>query len=588
MESSSTGITRRSFVAAALGAALASSAAGGLAMAADDHSTPDGHIIVHKYLEDGDTTKLSDNPDASEQGMKPAREATRVPLAGVTFAARRVYSAAEQQASVANGVKPTTFVDHVTYSDGETYYASKLGENRSDQSADFSKFAFSTEDGWFEATTDESGKADIALGQVKGSFVLVENESTSTAAGSVTLIEPCVVNVPMTDADGNLVYTVTASPKNKEPDRQKKIELRDNDGASSHLSDEATYAKGDTVDYVVDYEAPANVDNITSVVFVDQIDEHLTYVGSTAAVSSSPDFATSAADVTFATPGDFAVDYTGNTLTVTLEGSAIKSKLIDAGLMGRDLTGAVVGASGGSDDKTKRTRQLRLSFRCLLNASGDDEAAAGDYPNTCKVQLRNGSSVTHEVETNDTHVYNLKVTVNKKDPDGKPLGGAKFGIADTLEHAKANPPVLLSESMAGETGSTASMNDDGGTCTWDGTDTGVTADDGTLTFAGLPFRLRGDGSALTTYWVREIEAPDGYGIVEEPVRVDIGDLDSVRAANFALSVDVTDSPKGWLPNTGGVKSYAAVVGGAAVVAAGVGAAAAARRHAARQDDGAQS
>ncbi|MEE8715617.1 MAG: prealbumin-like fold domain-containing protein [Coriobacteriales bacterium] len=175
----------------------------------------------------------------------------------------------------------------------------------------------------------------------------------------------------------------------------------------------------------------------------------------------------------------------------------------------------------------------------------------------------------------------VKVTVNKKDPGGKPLAGVKFGIADTYEHAKANPPKFLSETMNGS--GTDSMNGDGGHATWELTDTATTGDDGTCTFTGLPFSLT-DGA---DYWLREITAPDGYGIVDEPVHVHVGDLEEAKTANYSYSVEVTDSPTGFLPNTGGVRSYAAIAAGAAVVAAGVGGAAVVRhrRAGAREDDG---
>lgn len=546
-------MTRRSFVAG-MGAVAAAASARRLAgprlsHASEAHELPDGHIVVSKSL------------------VPYGGEGEPAPLAGVVFAARRIYSEAERAAMAANDASVAgRFAASAAYKDGETYSASAIGAHLPDVAGSFSGFMFLEGDAWLEAATGEDGRADISTGQSFGTFILVEDAASSAAAGSVTLIEPCVVNLPAADEEGRALYTVEARPKNRELGRGKAIELE-----GGELAAAASLPKGAAVRYAVDGELPFNVDGLVSYVIRDEVDPRLE-IARVLSLACSTGYAGGAAStdeevVEFVEDtgggGDYTASWSGQELTVSLKAGSIRSKVIAPGLMTDRLV---------DGDKSLRTSTVRLRFECALRGAGASEAAAGDYPNTATVSLVNGSGTSYEAETGEAHVYNVKIQVNKRSPAGAPLAGAVFGIADSLEHARANPALFLSETMDGQGGAVGP---------WAGDDTATTGADGSCVFSGLPFDL--DEGA--DYWVRELSAPAGYGIVAEPIRVHVGGLDESRAAGFAYAVEVTDSPAGFLPTTGGVRSYAGIAAGAALAAGGAAAAVAAgRRGGARAGD----
>lgn len=546
-------MTRRSFIAG-MGAAAAAASASRLprprrALASDDHRLPDGHIVVLKRL------------SPASGGGEPA------PLAGVLFAARRIYSEAERRAAIANDpAAASQFVASATFTDGETYTASELGGHLPDVAGSFSGFMFREGDAWIQAATGEDGRADICTGQSFGAFILIEDAASSSAAGSVTLIEPCVVNLPSVDEQGRALYTVEAHPKNRELGRLKSIELDDGSLASA-----VSMAKGDAVRYVVDGQLPFNVDGLASYVIWDKVDPRLDFkrvlsltcsAGFADGASSSDEAVVAFAQDTGDGRGDYTALWSNQELTVALKADSIRAKVINPGLMTDQLV---------DGDKAVRTSTVRLRFECVLRNEGASEAASGDYPNTATVRLMSGSGTTYEAQTDETHAYNVKIEVHKRSPAGAALAGAVFGIADSLEHARAEPPLFLSETMDGQ----------GAAPLWVGEDTATTGADGLCAFTGLPFDLE----AGADYWVREISAPSGYGIVAEPIKVHVGGLDESREAGFSYAVEVTDSPAGFLPTTGGVRSYAGIAAGSAVAAAGVAAAIATGRRRRAEEEG---
>ncbi|MEJ6489726.1 SpaH/EbpB family LPXTG-anchored major pilin [Leucobacter sp. USCH14] len=228
----------------------------------------------------------------------------------------------------------------------------------------------------------------------------------------------------------------------------------------------------------------------------------------------------SIADVTYA--GAALVE--GTDYTVEVQGQTVALSLTATGIA------RVAGDSG---------RQLSYVIHTKVNDLGDDGVISNDVQ-----YFTNLNDIENQIDSDPAVSEFGSIRIDKADGSNqKALAGAKFSVYASEADARAK-----TNALANDAGETVFVTDDNGS---------------TL----IPSLATDSATHQRDYWIAEIEAPAGYVLLADPVKV------TVKTAGTATpTVQVVENQKTILPNlpiTGGVGTAMLTVAGLLVLGGAV-------------------
>ncbi len=305
---------------------------------------------------------------------------------------------------------------------------------------------------------------------------------TETKAGNFPSA-PFLVSLPYTDdtTDNTWNYNAVARPKGSEVGLQKLI----HDAKGSYYNTEVydghmdTVANGDKVQYRISTSIPAYTEVFfengknPKFVLTDTIAKGLTLKDTTISLEQPASGQLTAVKLTNGT------DYT-QTITTDKDGCTI-------------LTISLKGTYLGASDH--QNRELILAYECEVN----DDASLADEGNENTVTLDYSYDPKDPDETKTKEdkdkVYTFGIEIEKFDGDSdsekKKLQGAKFAIYKESSKDAGEEDALSHDPCR---------------------DVAVTDENGMIEFRGLD---------AGTYYLKEVQAPDHYSLLVNPIKVEI-------------------------------------------------------------------
>lgn len=255
------------------------------------------------------------------------------------------------------------------------------------------------------------------------------------------------------------------------------------------------------------------------------------------------------------------------TLTVTIGGQPL-TKDVDYTVTFKGVDGQtedfildIAMLDGDGNAKYTFDADIEITYSAVVN----ENAIATVEKNNAKLEYSNdpNSDTTGEKE-DEEYVYSAKIQINKTDDKNQPLGGAKFVLRREAEGSTTENPVYEYYKYTEATDSTPAKVE------WvsDQADAMVvtTDEDGHAAFNGLK---------TGTYELVETEAPDGYNLLDKPVKVEVTaidepkDEDDVNSVNLTLEADVVNNAGTLLPSTGGIGTTIFYIVGGVLLAGAV-------------------
>lgn len=373
--------------------------------------------------------------------------------------------------------------------------------------ADLTGQSQTTADGTGETRKGEATFSNLELGY----YLVVETKTPSKYVAS----KPFFVSIPetVTTADGSTWnYNVSVSPKNQGiPDTDK-------------VPNKKTVGVGDKVTYTITGPTVPNYD--------EAYDETTLKYEITDTLSTGLTFAKDKADLKVYTTDvnsplvededyTFSYDSATNKITISLNSSKIR------------------GFNG---------KAIHVKYTVTVN----ENAVVGfaGTINKAKVEYTNNPDGSTNGSEKEVKVYSFKIKINKKNDNGSPLAGAKFGL-----YRDAACTDKIAEATSG--------------------------DDGAINF--------GDAAKLVagTYYLKELQAPSGYSALTSVVKVIISTAtpndNTVYDFKYSMneeekkdvnrdgviSLDITNNKGFNLPATGGMGTYLFTIGGLVIMAGAV-------------------
>lgn len=331
-------------------------------------------------------------------------------------------------------------------------------------------------------------------------------QETAPAANAVPLA-PFLVSVPMTSPAGDdWMYDINVYPKNSITT------------ASKTVDDAAAVKVGDAVTYTITGDIPN--DKIIDVYrVVDQLSQDLNHVSTAVRLTNDAELVAGTDYVLTAVDNKIVVDFT----------EAGRVKLV-----------------------ANNQEQVVVTINTTVRVAGEILNSATIFPSSTSLTTLPGKPggpiVTPPVETKWGGF-----TLQKQDAKGASLTGAGFAIYASLADVASDTRIKIN-----------------------GDEDGVYEVDaqGILTIDGLRYSAYADGADVAedhvdhrTYYVVEVQAPDGYELLAAPMPVIV---DSAPGAHVVPVTNVPSNGGAELPLTGGTGTYAFLAGGALLIAGAVG------------------
>ena len=342
--------------------------------------------------------------------------------------------------------------------------------------------------------TDDNGVATVS-NLAQGKYYVEEVENTRIVASTAI---PATLTLPFTNEEGTAwVYDAHIYPKNEDIQISKDIQHLGNDHHTADINEDETWI---VTSDIPDDIAPISEYNLTGYKkyeIIDEIDARLQYTSTTkvVAVSGLNSDTEIGTETTLVENQDYKLTVNGQKLTYALTQDGMKK----------------VSPYNGTVKATK----IRIYFVTHIKDTITENDLGVEIPNKVKLEFTNTFNQNGDRTSDIPEVHTAGIRIYKYDADSKkPLSGAKFKIATSLENAKNNKFIQR-----------------------DGKDYELTSDNnGYLLFKGLSYGTKASkyndmsvkGSLVnkgeTKYYIVETQAPvnadgDSYQPLGEPVEV---------------------------------------------------------------------
>ena len=374
-----------------------------------------------------------------------------------------------------------------------------------------------------EGQTDSKGQITFK-GLREGKYIIVEDKTKSTIAGKEELANskavPVVVELPVYKAEGGTFTTgadaLYVYPKNT-------VDKPSIDKVVSEDAKHDTALVGETKTFKVTSTMPEGIKDYKVLKFTDKFSAGLTYTGKLVVKNGATDVDPS----NYSTTGTDPVGTKGAAISIAFKEDYIKT------LSPKDV--------------------ITITYDAVIN----EEAVMGAAnPNDVKLTYGTNPDSTKEVKPNETPELHT--------------GGAKFEKIDKATSAKLAGAKFVVTNEAGDkylkqtaaSGTTPAKNE------WVANKADATvftsAADGTFEVKGLPYGKKGDDNATgeTKYKLVEVEAPNGYALLQQPVEF------TISSTTYTGAINQVNNNKVTIPQTGGIGSALVIAAGVLVVGLG--------------------
>ncbi len=375
----------------------------------------------------------------------------------------------------------------------------------------------------FTLVTGTDGMATVNLteeGMPQGVYLVVEREHIAIKAP----VDPFYVTMPATTPDGTgHIYDVTVQPKNELKGIvkiEKDVITLGNDSASVNAYSNHTWIIGTNI--------PEDIAEGKSFVITDSLDSRLDYIGNMKVRVETLDGTT--VMVELQEGADYTLAVTDvNSLSPGNPSDSFSMALTKAGMA---KVAAAVGENSFDD------YMLRVYFDAQINANA---TLATEIPNEAYLYYTNSVNFDFSSKSDKPVVYTGGANLLKADAadHSKILSGAIFEVYRTATAEE----VTAGENLHTVIGFDAPMIKvsffDNKALAGEKVTTAVSDEDGKIILYGL---------AYGTYYLREIQAPSGYTLPLEGVKITI-DENSHLEDNTIIIENAAGS---LLPSTGGI------------------------------------
>lgn len=374
-----------------------------------------------------------------------------------------------------------------------------------------------------EGQTDSKGQITFK-GLREGKYIIVEDKTKSTIAGKEELANskavPVVVELPVYKAEGGTFTTgadaLYVYPKNT-------VDKPSIDKVVSEDAKHDTALVGETKTFKVTSTMPEGIKDYKVLKFTDKFSAGLTYTGKLVVKNGATDVDPSNYSTTDTDP----VGTKGAAISIAFKEDYIKT------LSPKDV--------------------ITITYDAVIN----EEAVMGAAnPNDVKLTYGTNPDSTKEVKPNENPELHT--------------GGAKFEKVDKATSAKLAGAKFVVTNEAGDkylkqtaaSGTTPAKNE------WVANKADATvftsAADGTFEVKGLPYGKKGDDNATgeTKYKLVEVEAPNGYALLQQPVEF------TISSTTYTGAINQVNNNKVTIPQTGGIGSALVIAAGVLVVGLG--------------------
>ena len=346
-----------------------------------------------------------------------------------------------------------------------------------------------------KVTTDDDGLASVTIKEANyGKYYFVELTKTESSFETA----PFLIDVPSYVSGKGYAKEMNVYPKNKvtTPTPGKDVERLGNNDCSVDV--------GSKVKWFLKGTIPADIASYKTYEFSDTLDSALTYDGDfTPVVRIGSKTLTAGTDYTVTAP--------------TASGKTLKVALTQAGMAKASEAYQVAGQSPSAEaikDIAKNSDDnpfVEVEFQTVVNHNA---YMGQEIPNKTTLTFDNGGNLTGKPESDVPEVHTGGLRFVKKDAlTGKKLAGAVF----ELYQADGVTPVTWTQEMIelnNKTDANSKFLDQG---------VGkivkmVSNDEGAFEILGLKYGESGQKNdvAKTNYVVKEVKAPEGYSLPDDP------------------------------------------------------------------------
>ncbi|MDR1805436.1 MAG: SpaH/EbpB family LPXTG-anchored major pilin [Clostridium sp.] len=480
-----------------------------------------GSLTIHKYLM-GDVSKAGDPNDGTTITKLPDGA---TPLNGITFKLYKITLPSSGESPVDGDYAWDNYTNPTKLTSG---------------GIDFTLTPAATPSITTTGGTDEAPLGVATASNLpQGLYFVVEQPN----AAVVSPAAPFVVAVPMTNADGDgWIKDVHVYPKNEDVTIVKEVK-------------DPSVDIGQTQEYTITVSVPTDIAAFKKFNIVDVLDPAQSFLNNAAfkVIGTARDSAQTY-EFTAGTSEDYTVtlpsDGNSNTLTVAFNLSTMSEQNLA---------------------NLAKCKELAITFQVTVK-EGILDNVDNTIKNTAKVEFTNRFSEDKERESNETKYHTGSVEINKVDANtakGDSVNGAQFQIAASYEDAVAGRFIKRDDDngiVRSGAANYSTAND------WIETATGGTEDKpAKAVFAGLEtYQIdSSDATVYNSYWLVEVQAPDGYNLLAAPVQVTFTANDLTDAKAYTLDVTIQNTTDFTLPKTGGMGTILFTAGGIALVGAAI-------------------